>query len=274
MNQPLVVRAEMTAGVAIDRMFTLDGLLGAAIIRVPELREDSRHRRHFQFLCRKHGREAAEARYAERGWPVPGEHFLPLAAWGHGASAKWVYCASYGAPDEPWEHDLQYWNRRMDAEAVLRWVSEPPKKIETAKGPYKGYHMPVQLLVTSALTFHVCGDADVIRRILAEVPYFGKKRSQGYGRVRRWIVEVGEDRSVWGGDELRRPVPVELLEAMSVEGDFEYGYYAYRPPYHDSRNFTKCAIRGKRSQIMAPGEQKPICETDWAGLAAEAFGAS
>lgn len=275
--QPGCVRADFTAGVALDQFCTLDGLLGALIIRTPAYREQSRDRRRFQRVARERGRGAALAFYQQNGWPVPAtDHFLPLAVWGHGlAHGLWVYATSAGIPDEPWEYDTVYWNRRTDGGELLELV-EPaglPTRVETGKGPYKAYHQPLPLIVTAGLTWYVNGDLAAIEALLADAPYIGKKRSQGYGRVKRWTVTPrAEDYSVWYNDNLMRPVPQDLLTRAGVTGDFDLGYYAFRPPYHDARNLALCAVRGRRTAQMRPlPEQKTICA---ASLAADAFGSS
>ena len=253
-NTPGVVRAEFASGVAVDQFFTLDGLLGALIIRTPEYREADRLRRRYARYVEDRGRRWALDEFERKGWRVPqsdARHFLPLATWGHGlAHGLWVYASSAAVADEPWEFDTAFWTRRTDSAQVVDFVDggELPARIETGKGPYKGFHQALPLIVTAGLTWHVCGDLAKIEALLNEAPYIGKKRSQGYGRVKRWSVEKETlDCSVWRGNELMRPVPATLLTLSGVEGEFDYGYYSFRPPYHDARNLTLCAMRGRRS---------------------------
>jgi hypothetical protein len=254
-----IVRAELAGPVAIDRYMTLDGLLFATIIREPDLRAEMRQRRFVHRLRCDRGEEGMRQYLQERGWEMPPyTHALPLAAWGHGKiSGIFVYAASYAVPDEPCEYDTVHWARRADSLQMMDWVGDLPQKVQIGKGPYRNCYMPLQLVVTYGLTWHVRGELDEIRRILERVRYFGKKRAQGHGRVRRWIVEeCAENKAIWDGNELRRPVPKELLEAMRIEGEFEYGYYAFRPPYHDSRNFTLCAMSGRRKRRPCGGERE------------------
>lgn len=275
--QPGVVRATFASGVAVDQFCTLDGLLGGLIVRTPEFRTASRDRRRWQRYVTDRGRAGALALYAANGWQVPDDaHFLPLAVWGHGLRhSLWVYASSIAVPDEPWEFDTVYWNRRTDGGELLEQVEADglPTRVELGKGPYKAYHQPLPLIVTAALTWHICGDLVRVRELLTDAPYIGKKRSQGYGRVSQWTVTPeADDRSVWDGNALQRPIPSELLVAAGVFGDFDTGYYAYRPPYHDARNQALCAMRGTRdAQIPRLPEQKTICAAD---LAADAFGSS
>lgn len=269
--EPLRVHARLANGVAIDPRWTLDGLLSALTVRVPALRWEANRRRTWRRVKHEHGEEAARRYFEDRGWPLPEfEHQVPLSVWGHGYKhGLWVFCASYGEPDEPWEWDTQHWSRRVDALQVLDWVQEPPRRIETGKGEFKSYYEALPLMVTAGITWHVHGHQAAIERMLAEAPFLGKKRSQGYGEVLQWTVEpADEDRSVWNGDEVNRPIPLELLELMGIQGQWEAGWYGYRPPYHDSRNLARCAIRGRRE----PGHVSGCREVLAAEAARKAFG--
>lgn len=86
MFEPLVVRAELMAPVMFDRWQPLDGVLGAAIIEDPELRQRSRRQRTCRRILADRGLEAAKAHFERKGWELPEtrEHFVPLAVWGLG----------------------------------------------------------------------------------------------------------------------------------------------------------------------------------------------
>lgn len=250
--RPARVTAIFNNGVAIDPLFTLDGLLGAAIIRSPALRRESKRRRTWRRVAGEHGLLEAPRYFKDRGWRIPAfTHHLPLAVYGHGyGHGLWVYRASYGEPEEPWEWDTQHWARRMNARQVLQYVQNPPKRIQTGKAGFRTYYEALPLFVSRSITWCVAGQLAEIERVLAEVTHIGKKRSQGYGEIREWRIEPEkEDQSVWRGNDLRRPIPGELLERMGIGGRFDWGYYAYRPPYHDSRNLRKCALFGEREEV-------------------------
>ena len=83
--------------------------------------------------------------------------------------------------------------------------------------------MPLTIFLVPELSWYVVGDADRIRQLLARVTHIGKKRSQGHGRVREWIVEPSsEDLSD------RRPIPSK--DGVEVCG--------LRPPYWWHGNWT------------------------------------
>lgn len=272
-----LVRAEFTTGVGLDTMMTLDGLLFALLIRSPEERVGARQRRAFWRAARKFGLETAIRFWQEKNYPIPEyTHTLPLKVWGHGVlPGVWVFAASYAEPETPWEYDVAHWTRRVDSLEAIRWLAEEalPSRIEVGKGPYRSYYESLRLLATRSLTWHVCGDLAAIERILGEAMFIGKKRSQGHGMIKRWVVEAEDrDRSVWDGDQLNRPVPVDLLDALGIEGEFEYGYYAFRPPYHDARYFTRCAMRGVRKPRSSQAGKGVSGPFDVAALVRGAFG--
>jgi len=245
----LVVRAELMAPVIFDRWQPLDGILASAIIEDPEYRERSRHRRNYRRMLKRHGKEKTHRIFKEKGWKIPSDdgHFLPLAVWGHGQEhGLWVYCSSWAIPAE-YEYDLVHFTRRINFEQVNRYVKPQHKRIYTAKKEFASKYLPFQTIITDSLIWYVQGIKEEIEGILTVIGSIGKKRRRGYGRVRGWTVEEeGEDRSVFTSDgELMRPVPAELLGLMGLQGEFEYAFTTYRPPYWDGRYAARCAVKGQ-----------------------------
>ena len=241
--ESLVVRAQLAAPVALDRWEPLDGLLGWAVAFFPDLREESRLRRHALRLAQNEGRRPDYGRIG---------NFIPLSIWGHGLiPGRWVYCSSYALPEGEVSWDTVYWNKRFDSEAAARWLDPEARKqkVNSRSGPLRAYHMPLPVRSPAALVWHVYGDRHRLRNLCARLMAIGKKRAYGYGKVISWSVESeddGQDRSVFGPEgALMRPVPADLLEAAGVEGQFEYGYFSYRAPYWDSRYFDRCAVLGR-----------------------------
>jgi len=249
--EALKVTAWLEGAVILDRNPPLDGVLSAAIIESPRWRKKHfKEVRRFKRNVTKYGREDAEAFWKEQGWEVPQKHFVPLAVWGHGhGHGLWVYCSSWALYDEQ-ARGIMHFNHRFDAELAERVITPPrkSKKIQTGKGEFKSEHIPFQYRVMEKITWHVRGDAEVILEVLSEVRAIAKKRNRGYGGVLKWTVEnVEDDWSVFTPNgELMRPVPVDLLMAMEVEGEFEYAFTTYRPPYWDGRWVARCAVRGRR----------------------------
>jgi len=248
--EALVVQAELMAPVMFDHWQPLDGILAATVIEDPELRQRSRQARTYRRVRSEHGTEAAEEYFRERGWELPEhEHFLPLDVWGHGQGhALWVYCSSWAIPGE-YERDLVHFTRRINFEQVERYVRPRDTRIYTAKSEFAAKYIPFQTVVTDALTWHVVGIKEELEEALALVRSIGKKRRRGYGVVRRWTVTEeadGQARAVFADGMLARPVPARLLELMDIEGEFEYSFTTYRPPYWAARWATRCAVAGRR----------------------------
>jgi len=259
MYEPLKVTAWLGAPIILDRNQPLDGILAATIIESPPLRRKYFNEvRRFQRNVRKYGRENAEAWWQKHGWEIPQEHFVPLAVWGHGKEhGLWVYCSSWAIYDE-WARGVTYFNHRFDAELAERVIAPPSKskKIQTGKGEFKSEHIPFRYRVMEKITWYVRGDGDALEEILVAVRSVGKKRLRGYGDVVRWSVEpVDSDDSVISSTGMvMRPIPVELLDLQSVQGEFQYAFTTYRPPYWDKRYATKCAVGGRvRSDCSAAG---------------------
>lgn len=249
---PLLVTAELSAPVILDRWQPLDGILGAAVLEDPDLSYQHRGVTRWQRNVARFGLENATAYWKSRGWQIPTErHFIPLAAWGHGVESNfWIYAASWAQPED-YELDTTAFTKRLDFNQAHDWVQEPKKaqRIQIGKGEFKPLYLEFTLTVTDSLSWHVCGEPERLQEILAVVRSLGKKRRRGYGNVRRWRVEPEDaDRSVFTPEGyLMRPVPTRLLSRLGIAGDFEQAHTAYRPPYHDGRYVTLCAVAGQRA---------------------------
>jgi hypothetical protein len=249
---PLKITATLMAPVIFDRWQPLDGILGAAIIEDPELRQRSRRHRTYSRILRDRGLEAVEAHFARKDWPLPPQraHFLPLAVWGHGqVHGLWVYCSSWAIPSEQHERDLVHFARRVNFEQVDRYVKPQKKRIYTAKGEFSAKYIPFQTISTTTLAWYVLGIEDEINEILPLIRSIGKKRRRGYGTIRRWTVDpIPTDKSIFSGEALMRPIPIDLLDRLNIAGDFQHAYTTYRPPYWKPQFAARCAISGQRTQ--------------------------
>ena len=253
---PLVVRASLMAPVIFDRPQPLDGIIAAAVIENPVLRERSRHARFWRRLIGDRGRDGARAYFQSKGWPIPANdgHFVPLAVWGHGViSGMWVYASSWAMFEGEHERALVHFNKRLNTLQVLDLMdpSAMPRRVYTGKGEFKNIRLVFEATSVDTLVWHLCGDLDALQDILPLVHSVGKKRRRGYGVVRRWTITPEDtDRSVFDeSGNLMRPVPVDLLRAMRVKGEFEVAYTSYRAPYWDPRYATRCAVSGRRTDL-------------------------
>ena len=118
--EPLHVRAWLRTGVAADKYLPLDGILlyqahrdqsGPQIVTIP-------------------------GEYTQKGVCT-----LPLAIT-HFNRGNWYYRCSWAQ----WSHDVEgcdYWNKRFDSKFADMIDFKGRGKVQTGKGRYKAYHMPI-----------------------------------------------------------------------------------------------------------------------------------
>ena len=95
-----------------------------------------------------------------------------------------------------------------------------------------------QATAASAVEWYATGDATAVLEVMKDISFIGKRRSSGYGQVAGWEVESGELDGVCGYlNEPLRPVPVDR---WSYGGDWVPLEAAWKAPYWDVRNRTKC----------------------------------
>lgn len=249
--EPLKVVAELMSPIILDRQMPLDGLLGALIIGDPEFRRSDRENRRWRRAVAKYGRRDSERYFAERGWMIPDTpaHFIPLAVWGHGQQhGFWVYCSSWAIPEAGIPQGVAYFNKRLSVRQMTEWIEPGRTRIHPGKGEFKSEHIPFLYSVTPTLTWYVCGMRADIEQLLSVAFSVAKKRARGFGNVRQWHVEpMQSDCSVFSPrGELMRPIPLKLLEAQNITGDFQHQFTAYRPPYWTGRYVDLCAVAGTR----------------------------
>lgn len=102
-------------------------------------------------------------------------------------------------------------------------------RINTKAGYMKSYRHPVPVLLIPEITWYAVGDAQEITRMVNQISWIGKNRSQGFGWINQWRVESwSEDWSEHVGNHRMRDIPVPEDEAD--------GYSSIRPPYWHRRN--------------------------------------
>ena len=79
------------------------------------------------------------------------------------------------------------------------------------KGKHKAYRNPLVYHTILEVVFYANGDKAEIERLLSNnIAYLGKKSSQGYGKVKEWIIEeIDSDKSIFNDGKLMRFVGVE-----------------------------------------------------------------
>lgn len=226
---PLVVRAELAAGIAVAGPWApaLDGILAAEV-----------------WAGRK-AREIAEGRYTVRALqqPYPPDVELPLARCPLAAGEQWHWLATCGMPEQvAGPTHVHSWSGRVDARDLEQTSSVLPKVISRRQGRFQSRRMPLLVTICREMVWRAVGDVDTIAEMLAGVEGVGKKRSSGHGRVVRWSVHpdpaatpitVGH---LHPDGSLGRPTPQVCFDDIEVGATGGYGTAGLRPPYmHRSR---------------------------------------
>lgn len=141
-------------------------------------------------------------------------------------------------------HEVRYINRRAPLEQYQLRGNANVRRVQITAGPDKSYRIPleVQYVVGDSLRWWCVGDADAISALLSRVPYLGKKRSIGLGRVAGWDVSPCEP---WGdgfpvarnGDPLR-PLP---LDWPGLGSNPAQAFRTLTYPYWDHAKEELCA---------------------------------
>lgn len=210
--KPLRITATMKTGqlCSYDGRISLDGLLSWAWFR----------EHHPELLA--YGAE-------ESDWP---EAELPLErrASVHDLGA-WYWAVSLGQYETTREY-VYHWHRRFAAERE-RYIDLAGKKsgrINVAAGYMKIYRHPVPVILTPEITWYVVGDLDELRRMLVQVGWIGKNRSQGFGWVDEWRIDP------WPEDWSERGPDARVMRDIPVSEDQAQGHEGIRPPYWHRRN--------------------------------------
>lgn len=148
-------------------------------------------------------------------------------------TTKKYYHSSVGFYDKGFVEGVTAWRKRVDMPAGMG-------KVDIKRGYFKAFDMPLTYVSTPTVTFYANGNRDEISRLLAaHISHIGKKRSQGYGKIKTINIEtIDEDKSILADGKLQRPIPVKGCPykfANPIEA-----YYAYHPPYWRTANLTQC----------------------------------
>jgi hypothetical protein len=220
--RPIVIAAHLRCGVVSDPWLPLDGILL------------------YQAVRKRYG-GPPPASIPGRGSLEVAEHAptLPLKLIQDGKYRYWA--CSFAEWGRPYGEGRDYWNKREDSGRYGHLLDPAVKRIETGKGRYKAYHMPVFYRVAPYVRWWAVGDPDGVRELLRGVDAIGKKRAYGWGEVITWQVEmVAEDRSVLVDGVPQRSLPVTENTSGQVAADTVQAFWGYYPPYYDPANQTVC----------------------------------
>lgn len=116
--------------------------------------------------------------------------------------------------------DASYWHKRQQS-GEWTGTKRGTFTITATKGRYMERRVPLPTTVASAWEATCIGNLEEIGRLLEPLTHVGKRRSNGFGAVRRWVIREVEVFSLVEDGKLSRPLPglaVSLLDGMFPQG--------------------------------------------------------
>jgi len=127
-----------------------------------------------------------------------------------------------------------------DQEACINWGKRKPK-FETSQGAEKAYDLPLFLRLTPRIDWFAIGTRYQVEPLLNDVSGLGKKRSQGFGQVSKWVVkEVKDDWSLVREGELMKPVPNVVFKELGITQLYNLLQWGWKPPIWLPENKNLC----------------------------------
>lgn len=117
------------------------------------------------------------------------------------------------------------------------------KKINTGRGAFKNYAVSLPTLQTELACWFVVGNKIEIERLLNKYIFdLGKKRSQGFGKIKKWhILNVNSDYSLKVDNKPTRQIPTDALHFDNSK----VRQLTYKFPYFASQFSKMCFIPEK-----------------------------
>lgn len=140
---------------------------------------------------------------------------------------QWYYDCSFALFKILGEDSTNY-NKRYDATFAEKHADLGRSKVVTTrKGKYKNVRNILNIYLTNKISWYVNGDIKEIMKLLKHINYIGKKRSQGFGRIKKWEYEEVEENLC-----NLRPIP-------NKNGN---DFMSVRPPYFHQKNKCRCDL--------------------------------
>lgn len=138
-----------------------------------------------------------------------------------------VYLASKGY----WNSEIVFVNKfrkRFDENYAEKWIKTPKGLIRTSMGKFKNIDQPKKMILTKSIKWVVLGDKKYLKKILNTITTIGKKKAQGDGMVKEWLIRPTEKRGL-------RVFPCQEEQAQK--------YQRIQPSYHSYDNLNYCRYR-------------------------------
>ncbi len=220
-KQNLLVKFEMSTPFSTMDYIRLDGLLAYFALR--ELLGDDF--------------------YNIRDYEEPIDSPLPLEKCKND-SGQWWWACSFGVSSSAAE-SITRWKKRWDDENDdLVDFGNKLARVNHKAAHFKAYDMPLVIKLAKEIIFCCRGNLEEVENLLAGCRHIGKKRSQGYGQVRKITVsETDQAWHSWIDDRPTRAIPVgknEMGELTKKLGKVALSQIAYKPPYWHQKNTAWC----------------------------------
>lgn len=215
MFEPLRITARLQTGVVSDVHLPIDAVL------------------YYQHIRERYGEQAVSVSGRSMIPDDVGGYPMPLQKLNRDCDA-WYYAASFAQWPEHTIFGTEHWSKRFRSNlSELVEFGNKKASVNTARGAYKGYRMPVFYFHALYVQWFVVGDKERIERLLKFCTNLGKKSSQGFGAVLKWTIEKSEgDYSVYGPDG-------ELMRAIPSDRGLLYGI---RPSYWNPKHQFNCLL--------------------------------
>jgi hypothetical protein len=180
-----------------------------------------------------------------RGVPIPREAVgtipIPLCRGTVPGFDMPIPLCSAGIASVARQDSNQHFTRSIAAEDFSDVASRV--KIATTGGEHRSYRLPLRTRCIDAVVWFAKGDRRELRRELKRVHGLGKKLSQGWGRVREWIVEETDIQAWWYADSEAGTVLMRELPAGDYLPNDLVGFRPWHggavPPYWQADLFCE-----------------------------------
>lgn len=161
------------------------------------------------------------------------------------AIERGIYLASVSLYDVELR-EADWTNRRFPIGEAQDLAGPRLRRIQITAGPAKSYRLPRERLhlVGDEMRWCAIGERNAVADLLTGwIPYVGKRRAVGLGRVVRWEVTACEP---WGAGFPvlleGRPLRSLPLDWPGLSPDAERAHATLSPPYWDMSRRVECAV--------------------------------
>ena len=153
---------------------------------------------------------------------------------------KYIYMSSIGLFDGV--QSIEKWKKKYPTD-YIDYIKKD--KVIINSGKRKDYNMPMICYSCEKIVFYCIGIRKEIEELLKNLYFIGKKSSQGYGKIRKTIIEDIElDKCNWKIKQFPISKEDDFIKILTEKKDIykSAGNIACRPPYWAKKNIETCLI--------------------------------